>query len=71
MKAIEGMKMDRKDISFSGREAHRKEERDYWLKASVEEKIAMITYLQECFYGAEATTGRLQRVFEFSKHERC
>jgi len=36
MKVIEGMKMnmDRKDISFSGREAHRKKEREYWSKAA-------------------------------------
>jgi len=29
---------------------------------SVEEKIQAITYLRECFYGEEATTGRIQRV---------
>jgi hypothetical protein len=73
MKAIEGLKlkMDRKDVSFSQRETHRKEERDYWLKAPIEGKVSMITYLRECFYGAEATTGRLQRIFEFSKQKRC
>ena len=63
------MKMDRKDISFTDRDGLHEEERDYWLNAPVEEKAAMITYLRECFYGIEATTGRLQRIFEFSKQE--
>jgi hypothetical protein len=65
------IKMNRNDVSFEGKEAHHKEEREYWQKATVEEKCEMITYLRECFYGSEATTGRLQRFFEFSKQERC
>lgn len=65
------MKMNRKDVSFASKEAHHEDEKEYWLKASIEEKVGMITYLRECFYGPEATTGRLQRFFEFSKQERC
>ena len=61
------MKMNRQDVSFASKEAHHKEEKEFWLKASIEEKVEMITYLRECFYGLEATTGRLQRFFEFSK----
>jgi len=34
---------------------------EYWNNASVEEKFQTITYLRECFYGEEATTGRVQR----------
>jgi hypothetical protein len=34
---------------------------EYWNKATVREKFETITYLRECFYGPEATTGRLQR----------
>ena len=34
---------------------------------SVEEKLETITYLRECFYGAEATTGRLQRFYTVFK----
>lgn len=64
------IKMNRKDVSFSSKEAHDEDEREYWKNASVEEKVGMITYLRECFYGPEATTGRLQRLFEFSKQER-
>ncbi|UCH98819.1 MAG: hypothetical protein JSV88_19675 [Candidatus Aminicenantes bacterium] len=65
------MKMNRNEVSFNSKEAHQADEREYWINASIEEKIAMITYLRECFYGPEATTGRLQRFFEFSKQERC
>jgi len=32
-----------------------------------QDRFALITYLRESFYGAEATTGRLQRVFEVTK----
>ncbi len=65
------MKMNRNEVSFNSKEEHQADEREYWKKASIEEKVGMITYLRECFYGPEATTGRLQRFFEFSKQERC
>lgn len=63
------MRMNRKDVSFASKEVHHKDEREYWGKASIEKKVEMITYLRECFYGTEATTGRLQRFFEFSKQD--
>lgn len=62
--------MNRKDVSFNSKDAHHEDEIEYWRKASIDEKVGMITYLRECFYGPEATTGRLQRFFEFSKQER-
>jgi hypothetical protein len=61
--------MNRKDVSFGTSESHDNDDRQYWANASVKEKVRMITYLRECFYGPEATTGRLQRVFEFSKQK--
>ena len=61
------MRMDRKKVSFASSEEHDAREKDYWARASFEEKARTISYLRECFYGAEATTGRLQRVFGFSK----
>lgn len=62
-------RMNRKDVSFSTIEEHEKEEREYWAKAPLEEKFRTITYLRECFYGPEATTGRLQRVYRFIKQK--
>ena len=47
------------------------EDAKYWANASIEDKMEMITYLRECFYGSEATTGRLQGFFEFIEQERC
>jgi hypothetical protein len=35
---------------------------EYWNNATALEKFQTITYLRECFYGPEATTGRVQRV---------
>ena len=32
-----------------------------------QEKLETITYLRECFYGPEATTGRLQRFYKILK----
>ena len=62
-------KIDRKKISFSKIGDSNAEDSIYWAKASIEEKLEMINYLRECFYGDEATTGRLQRFFEFSKQK--
>ena len=44
-----------------------KDEKKYWAKADVKEKLQTITYLRECFYGHEATTGRLQRFYQVLK----
>ena len=63
------MKMDRNDVSFTDHETIQEEDEKYWARASIEEKLEMITYLRECFYGPEATTGRLQRFFEFVEQE--
>ncbi len=60
-------RMNRMDVSFSTFKEHEKEERELWSNASVEEKLKTITYLRECFYGPEATTGRLQRFYKFIK----
>jgi len=63
------MKMDRTDVAFTDQETLQAEDEKYWAKASTDEKLEMITYLRECFYGTEATTGRLQRFFEFVEQE--
>jgi len=62
-------RINRMDVSFSTVGEHEKEEREYWSNASVEEKLKTITYLRECFYGPEATTGRLQRFYKFVKRQ--
>ena len=46
-----------------------KEDARYWAAASVKEKLQTITYLRECFYGPEATTGRLQRFYSVLEQE--
>ncbi|MBN2143829.1 MAG: hypothetical protein JW774_04310 [Candidatus Aureabacteria bacterium] len=63
------IRMNRKKISFASQEDNKKEEKKYWAKASAGKKIEMITYLRECCYGSEATTGRLQRLFTFVKQK--
>jgi hypothetical protein len=57
-----GERIDRAAISVGRSEDLEREERRYWSRASCEEKLRTVTYLRECFYGPEATTGRLQRV---------
>lgn len=63
------MKIDRSDVAFTDHNILQEEDEKYWANAPVEEKLEMITYLRECFYGSEATTGRLQRFFEFVEQE--
>ena len=62
-------KMDRTAVSFGTAEEHEKRERIYLKKSGYKEKLKTITYLRECFYGTKATTGRLQRIYRFSKRK--
>jgi hypothetical protein len=62
-------RMDRTAVYFGTAEEHDKRERNYLRKAGYEEKLKTITYLRECFYGPKATTGRLQRIYRFSKRK--
>ena len=59
-------KMNRNEVSFNSKEGHQADEREYWEKASIEEKVRMITYLRECFYGPEEGTVRAN-VSKFQK----
>ena len=55
-------KMDRKQIVVAdSNEALDEQDIEYWSHATAKEKLQTITYLRECVYGPEATTGRLQR----------
>jgi len=60
-------KMDRTRVIIAAKNELDEMDRQYWAKAGIEEKLQTITYLRECFYGKEATTGRLQRVYTISK----
>ena len=60
-------KMDRTDIRIGSGDVHDKDDASYWANAPVAEKLRTITYLRECFYGQEATTGRLHRVYSVFK----
>jgi hypothetical protein len=56
------MKMDRSQIIIAKQADLDKEDTEYWKHAPIKEKLQTITYLRECFYGKEATTGQVQRV---------
>jgi hypothetical protein len=55
-------RMDRSRVRVGTADDLDREQREEWARASIEEKLEAITFLRECFYGPEATTGRLQRV---------
>ena len=57
-------KMDRKQFKVATHEELEQDDKIYWNNASVQDKFETITYLRECFYGPEATTGRLQRFYQ-------
>jgi len=42
---------------------------EYWNNASIKERLQTITYLRECFYGEEATTGRIQGIYSVFKQK--
>jgi hypothetical protein len=54
-------RIDRKKIIIAKNDELERHDIEYWKHASIKEKLQTITYLRECFYGAEATAGRLQR----------
>jgi hypothetical protein len=58
-----------KQVSFGNHVELAEKERNYWETVRDEEKFEAITCLRDCFYGPEATTGRLQRVYQFSKQK--
>ena len=60
-------RMDRSIIAIAKQEEFDKTDDLYWANATVREKLETITYLRECFYGKEATTGRLQRIYTMFK----
>ena len=62
-------RMDRSIITIAKQEDFDKIDNLYCVEATVKEKLETITYLRECFYGEEATTGRLQRVYKMFKRE--
>jgi hypothetical protein len=61
------MKLDKTSWSAGSFQDMEKEETEQLSKLSLQKKSAAITYLRECYYGRQATTGRLQRIFEVSK----
>jgi hypothetical protein len=60
-------KINRKQIMVGKPKDLEINDRKYWSKANIGERLRTITYLRECFYGAEATTGRLQRFYKVFK----
>jgi hypothetical protein len=56
-------KMDRSHAVLSKAVELDAEDSHYWATADIKEKLQTITYLRECFYGPEATTGRLQGLY--------
>lgn len=61
------VKMDRNHITIGTSLQLENQDPQYWAKASPSEKFETITYLRECFYGEEVTTGRLPRVYRVLK----
>jgi len=59
--------MNKKQIIIAARNTLDERDVEYWNRAAIEEKFETITFLRECFYGDEATTGRLQRVHTMLK----
>ncbi len=62
-------KMDRTLVSIGTSNKLETEDKIYWKNADAAEKFETITFLRECFYGKEATTGRLQRFYKVFKRE--
>jgi hypothetical protein len=62
-------RIDKQEIFFGTPADLKKQEKKYWDTITSKEKSETITYLRECFYGPEATTGRLQKIYHFFKQK--
>ena len=60
-------RIDKSKVFYSTKEKLNDIDSEYWETATTEEKLQTITYLRECFYGKQATTGRLQRFYTLFK----
>jgi len=60
-------RIDRRKVTIGTFSDLEKKDKEYWDKSDISEKLKTITYLRECFYGSEATTGRLQRFYTILK----
>ncbi|MCL2192067.1 MAG: hypothetical protein FWB78_01565 [Treponema sp.] len=60
-------RIDRSQIVIAKKDVLERNDKEYWKHATIEEKLQTITFLRECFYGEEATTGRLQRIHTMLK----
>ena len=60
-------KINRRQIIIAKNDVLDDRDIEYWSRAPIKEKLQTITYLRECFYGEEATTGRLQRFHKMLK----
>ena len=63
------MHIDRSHISSVSIEENELRVIEEMKNTTPQDRFALITYLRESFYGPEATTGRLQRVFEVTKFQ--
>ncbi len=63
------MHIDRSQISSVSFEENELQVIKEMKNSTPQDRFALITYLRESFYGPEATTGRLQRVFEVTKFQ--
>lgn len=61
---IMNTRMDKSQMVLLSAEELDQDDDRYWAAASIKEKLQTMTYLRECFYGSEATTGRLQRFYQ-------
>jgi len=62
-------KLDRTMIVFGRTDEVEQRERELCKNETHQDKLRTITYLRECFYGPEATTGRLQRFYQIVKQK--
>jgi hypothetical protein len=63
------MRLDRSQISSISFDKNELQAIEEMKNTTPQERFALITYLRESFYGPEASTGRLQRVFEVAKRQ--
>jgi hypothetical protein len=56
--------MNRMNVSVGTAQELEVAEKEVLKHTSVKERLQTITYLRECFYGTEATTGRLHRFYK-------
>ena len=66
-KQLDQFVIDKSHFSVGGLKSSNKDDREYWLSKSFQERLQAVEFLRQIMFGYDPDTERLQRFFEVVK----